>query len=95
MGKFINHGLPILISRLIFVKTKKKTSCLYWVSLKYIQSRDIYSIMLKYEVIQSSIYDKISNAILNYFSGPTCDILFMQVFILIKRAFKCYVSHQW
>ena len=66
MGKFINHGLPILISRLFFLKTKK-TSCLDWVSLKYIQSRDIYSIMLKYEVIQSSIYDKIRNTILMYF----------------------------
>ena len=81
MGKFIYHGLPILIS-FFFLKTKK-TSCLDWVSLKYIQSRDIYSIMLKYEVIQSSIYDKIRNAILKYFSCPFRDILFMQIFILI------------
>ena len=80
MGKFINHELPILISRLLFLKTKK-TSRLDWVSLKYIQSRDIYSIMLKYEVIQSSIYDKIRNTILMYFFVPTvtfclCKFLF-------------------
>ena len=59
----------------------------------YVQSSNIFSDLLKYGVIQSSILALVTKAIFKKIYCPTRDVLLRQFFISIEMTIKWYISY--
>ena len=87
MNKLINCGIPILICKAIFLKNTT-TNNLDKICMIYVQSSNIFSDLLKYGVIQSSILALVTKAIFKKIYCPTRDVLLRQFFISIEMTIK-------